>query len=73
LLVVFVVPTLALVVRRLHDSGKSGWWYFMSWIPFAGGIILIVLMVLDTQPFPNQYGTPPRKGKPAQGTSVPSS
>ena len=35
---VIILPSLAVSVRRLHDVGKSGWWFFISLIPFHGGI-----------------------------------
>ncbi len=58
-----IIPSLAVVVRRLHDLGKSGWWYFICFVPFVGGIILFVFMCLDSQPGPNLYGPNP-KGVP---------
>jgi uncharacterized membrane protein YhaH (DUF805 family) len=51
-----VVPTIAVTVRRLHDQDKSGWWYFISFVPFVGGIWLLVLMCLESSPGANQYG-----------------
>lgn len=39
-----LIPQLAVTVRRLHDAGLSGGMYFMSWIPLAGGLILLILM-----------------------------
>lgn len=50
-----LLPGLSVLVRRLHDTGRSGWWFFISWIPFIGGIWLLVLMCLDSTG-PNQYG-----------------
>jgi uncharacterized membrane protein YhaH (DUF805 family) len=45
-----VVPSLALVWRRLHDTNRSGGYYFMSFIPLAGPIILIVLLASASHP-----------------------
>jgi uncharacterized membrane protein YhaH (DUF805 family) len=45
-----LVPNLAVVWRRLHDTNKSGGFFFLALIPFVGGIILIVLLALDTNP-----------------------
>lgn len=39
---VFLLPTLAVLFRRLHDIGKSGWWWLLAFIPIVGTIILIV-------------------------------
>lgn len=50
------IPSLALTVRRLHDSGKSGWFYLFSFIPFVGGIVVFVFTLLETEPYVNQYG-----------------
>ena len=45
-----IVPHLAVIWRRLHDTNKSGGFFFLSFIPFVGGIILIVLLALNTDP-----------------------
>ena len=55
-----MIPSLALVVRRLHDVGKSGWWFFIGLIPLIGGIWLLVLVLTDSQPGDNQYGPNPK-------------
>jgi uncharacterized membrane protein YhaH (DUF805 family) len=51
-----IIPSLAVGVRRLHDGGRSGWWYLIALVPFVGGIILLVMFVLEGTPGPNQYG-----------------
>jgi len=56
---VTTVPAMAVGVRRLHDTGRSGWWMLVSLIPFVGGIWLIVLMCLDGSAGDNRYGSPP--------------
>ena len=55
-----IVPALAVSVRRLHDTGKSGWFVLLSFIPFVGGIILLVFFVQDSAPGDNQYGPNPK-------------
>lgn len=55
-----IVPSIAVSVRRLHDIGKSGWWYFISFIPGIGGIILFVFTLMDSQPGANEYGENPK-------------
>ena len=55
-----LLPSLAVTVRRLHDIGKSGWWYFIGLIPLIGGIILLFWMCQDGEPSNNQYGTNPK-------------
>jgi len=53
-----IVPGLALAVRRLHDIGKSGVWYCVVFIPFAGVIWLYVMLATRTYPGPTQWDIP---------------
>lgn len=53
------IPGLAVLVRRLHDTDKSGWWFLIVFVPIVGGIVLLVFMLLDGTPGPNQYGPGP--------------
>ncbi len=53
------LPSLALTVRRLHDVGKSGWFILIGLIPIVGAIWLLVLMVTDSDPRDNEYGSNP--------------
>lgn len=55
-----LVPSLAMSVRRLHDTGRSGWFLLLNLIPYIGGIIIFVFSVLDSQPGANQYGPNPK-------------
>ena len=55
-ILVTIVPALAVLVRRLHDTGKSGWWVLMGFVPFAGAIVLFVFSVLESTPGENKYG-----------------
>ncbi|ARN71042.1 hypothetical protein BST91_04950 [Nonlabens tegetincola] len=59
MLTVFI-PSLAVTVRRLHDTGRSGWNYFLSLIPFVGSIILIIYLAEDSQPGHNNWGPNPK-------------
>lgn len=65
-----LVPSLAVGVRRLHDTNKSGWLLLLGLVPFVGGLILLVFFCLDSDPQPNQYGLPP-KGPPLGYVSQP--
>ena len=58
-LLAYFLPLLAAAVRRLHDTGRSGWWYLIALIPIVGFIILIVFLAAEGQPGSNQYGAPP--------------
>jgi len=59
-----LLPALGLAVRRLHDTGRSGWWILIGLVPLIGGIILLVFYVLDSQPGTNQYGPNPKESVP---------
>lgn len=52
-----IVPSIAVAIRRLHDTGKTGWLLLISFIPVVGPIILLVFYLLDSTPGTNQYGT----------------
>ncbi|MDT0277269.1 DUF805 domain-containing protein [Blastococcus goldschmidtiae] len=54
-----LIPSLAVGARRLHDTGKSGWWQLI-WLTGIGIIVLIVLWALDGHPGPNQHGPSPK-------------
>ena len=56
-----VVPGIAVSVRRLHDTNKSGWMILIALVPFVGGIILLVFMAIEGDPGPNQYGPNPKQ------------
>lgn len=49
------VATLALWVRRLHDTSRSGWWMLIIFLPYVGGIVLLIFTVLKGTPGPNRY------------------
>jgi uncharacterized membrane protein YhaH (DUF805 family) len=57
-----LIPGIAVAVRRLHDTNRSGWWLLIALVPLAGAIVLLVFMVQDSQPGENQYGTNPKAG-----------
>jgi len=61
-----VLPSLAVTTRRLHDTGRSGWWQLISLVPYVGGIVVLVLCLLEGNQGPNQYGPDP-KGLPDAG------
>jgi uncharacterized membrane protein YhaH (DUF805 family) len=55
-----LVPSLAVGIRRLHDTNKSGWWLLIAFVPFIGGIWLLVLLAIDGTPGDNQFGPNPK-------------
>ncbi|PWE16517.1 DUF805 domain-containing protein [Marinicauda salina] len=54
-----LLPALGVSVRRLHDTGKSGWWILLGFIPIVGAIILIIFYVQPSNPGSNQFGESP--------------
>ena len=56
-----LIPNLAVVVRRLHDVGKSGWMCLIALIPLIGAIWLLFLMLTDSNSGKNKYGANPKK------------
>ena len=55
-----LIPGLAVMVRRLHDVNKSGWFFFIVFIPLVGAIWLLVLMCTEGTRNDNQYGSDPK-------------
>jgi uncharacterized membrane protein YhaH (DUF805 family) len=56
-----LIPSIAVTIRRLHDTGRSGWWLLIVLVPILGIIALLVFMMLDSDPGPNQYGMNPKE------------
>ena len=56
-----LIPSIAVVVRRLHDTDRSGWWILISLIPLIGVIVLFVFICLDSQPGTNRFGANPKE------------
>ncbi|GMQ91928.1 MAG: hypothetical protein BMS9Abin11_1243 [Gammaproteobacteria bacterium] len=54
-----LLPSIGVAIRRLHDTGRSGWWLLIALIPFVG-IVLLIFMVLDSQSGDNEYGPNPK-------------
>ena len=58
---ILFVPALAVTARRLHDTGRSGWWHLTAYIPYVGfiaSIILIVIWCIEGEKKKNKYGKP---------------
>lgn len=58
---VLFLPGLAVFVRRLHDTGRSGWWWLIVLVPLVGLIVLFVFLVQEGNPDSNQYGPSPKQ------------
>lgn len=53
------IPSLAVAIRRLHDTGRSGWWWLIAAVPIIGAIVLIVFLASEGTSEANQYGVAP--------------
>lgn len=58
-LVVFI-PSLAVAIRRLHDTGRSGWWILINLLPFIGQIVFLIFVIMDSEPKENRWGPVPK-------------
>ena len=55
-----IIPYLAVVFRRLHDTDRSGWWFLIAFIPIVGVIVLLVFLILDGTRGDNRFGADPK-------------
>jgi len=55
-----LIPTIAVAMRRLHDTDRSGWWLLLAFVPLIGGLVLLVFFVLDGTPGSNRFGPSPK-------------
>lgn len=55
-----LVPSIAVTVRRLHDTNHSGLWFLIGLIPIIGWIVLLILTIRDGDAGPNRYGPNPK-------------
>ena len=56
-----LLPIIAVTVRRLHDTDRSGWWVLFALVPVVGPIVLFVFMMLDSQAGENRFGSNPKE------------
>lgn len=54
------LPSIAVAFRRLHDTGRSGWWLLIGFIPVIGWIVLLVFYCFDSEEGDNAYGPNPK-------------
>jgi uncharacterized membrane protein YhaH (DUF805 family) len=54
-----LLPGLSVAIRRLHDTGRSGWWILIGLIPLIGFIVLLIFYLEKSDPADNEYGSPP--------------
>ncbi|MEW2381838.1 DUF805 domain-containing protein [Micromonospora sp. NPDC047707] len=65
-----LLPGLAVAVRRLHDTDRSGWWLLIGLVPLVGGIVLLVFFVMDGTRGSNRYGADPKDAPQAASPSM---
>jgi uncharacterized membrane protein YhaH (DUF805 family) len=58
--VAVLIPSLAVSVRRLHDTGRSGWWLLIVLVPIIGAVVLLVFSLQDSEQGTNAYGRNPK-------------
>jgi len=56
-----LIPSLAVGIRRLHDTGRCGWWMLLCLIPIVGGIVLTGFLASDSERGDNDYGPNPKE------------
>lgn len=54
-----LIPSISVFVRRMHDIGRSGWWYWLALVPLVGVIVLLVFLLTGSDRGDNQYGPEP--------------
>jgi len=59
-LLAVLLPSIAVTVRRLHDTDRTGWWMLIGIVPLIGPIVMFIFTVLDSTPGPNRYGPNPK-------------
>jgi uncharacterized membrane protein YhaH (DUF805 family) len=59
-IVITIVPAIGVLVRRLHDTGRSGRWALIGFVPVVGTIILLVFTIQDSEVAENSYGVSPK-------------
>lgn len=59
----FVIPSFAVGIRRLHDTGRSGWWLLIGLVPLIGALVLLYFFILEGTRGPNDYGADPKEGE----------
>jgi uncharacterized membrane protein YhaH (DUF805 family) len=58
----FLIPSLSVTVRRLHDTGRTGWWLLIAFVPVVGAIVLLVFLAQDSEAGGNRFGANPKAG-----------
>jgi uncharacterized membrane protein YhaH (DUF805 family) len=70
-IVAMIIPSFASLVRRLHDTNRSGWWLLATLVPVIGQLIILSFIVTDSQPGANRYGPNPKRQPTTQAAGSP--
>ena len=62
-----LLPGLAAFARRMHDIDKSGWWFFLNFVPIIGFIVILIWLVKRGTDGPNRFGDDPFGGAASEG------
>jgi uncharacterized membrane protein YhaH (DUF805 family) len=60
-ILITIVPAIGVLVRRLHDTGRSGRWALIGFVPIVGAIVLLVFTLQDSEAAENSYGVSPKE------------
>jgi uncharacterized membrane protein YhaH (DUF805 family) len=55
-----IIPSIAVGIRRLHDTDRTGWWCLIGFVPLIGAIVLLIFFLLDSTPGTNRFGPNPK-------------
>jgi uncharacterized membrane protein YhaH (DUF805 family) len=58
---VMLIPSLAVLVRRLHDTDHSGWWVLIGFVPLIGAVVILLFIIRDSTPGSNRFGPNPKE------------
>ena len=58
-----LVPSFAVLARRLHDTDRSGWWILIGIVPLVGGLVLLIFALFEGDPGENRFGPSPKEGQ----------
>jgi uncharacterized membrane protein YhaH (DUF805 family) len=64
-----LLPNLSVSIRRLHDTGRTGWWILIALVPLIGFIVLLIFYLQPSDPADNQWGPPAVPVWPASGAA----
>jgi uncharacterized membrane protein YhaH (DUF805 family) len=70
ILLALIIPSIAVGVRRLHDTDRSGWWLLIAFLPIIGALVLLVFFVLEGTRGANRFGPDPKAGEAAAAAAA---